>query len=102
LAVKFRKGQILYLSGIAEFEGQSLPVVIPAKVATCNPQRDGSFQYHVHVWEPTRGRGSMATVGAKYNCPEGDLHDCPVSAMEKAIEAADAGKVKPFHQGGGR
>jgi hypothetical protein len=100
--VKFRKGQVLFLSGIAEFEGQSMPVVIPAKVATVNPQRDGSFQYHVHIWEPTRGRGSIASVGLKYNCPEEDLHDCPVSAMEAAIEAVDAAAAQRERAGGTR
>jgi hypothetical protein len=87
--VKYHKGQVLYLAGIAEFEGQSLPAVIPAKVATVNPQKGGQHRYNVHVWEPV----VRWQVGAKYNCPEADLHACPIAAMEKAIEMADTAKA---------
>jgi hypothetical protein len=83
--MKFTKGQIVYLGGMAEFEGEVLPAVIPCKVALVVPQRSGPPKYNVFLWEPLKPKYTKS-----FSSPEADLHKCPVAAMSHAIQAVYA------------
>lgn len=89
LMARFHKGQVVYRACIASFEGGDRPLAILAKIATVNPQRDGSTRYHLHNFDGLeRAHGH---VWATYAASEDTLYTDPLEAMQKAVAACTPG-----------
>lgn len=78
---KFQKGDTVYRACVAEFEGDEQPAVIPAKIGSVCPQRDGSTRYHIRCWrlnDPGAGAAGISVA-------ESELHSCPLAAMRSLV-----------------
>lgn len=78
----YHKGQIVYLSCLAEFEGRSHPAVLPVKISAVLPQRAAPPKYHIHAWDPMqRGR-----VEVMYRQDAESLFASATEAFRKAVD----------------